>query len=150
DLTVCVGGNDKTGNAIDDDVKPVFARSERGLGTFPLVNVCICSAPSDNLSRWVAQGAAPDEKPAKYSVVATKASIHLEWLLGRDRFLKCSQHAWQVVWMNRTLPAPLQRLLWREPCVVQPGLIEEIRTAIQSRRPRRRGDSIDEGTKLVF
>jgi len=52
--------------------------------------------------------------------------------------------------MNRSLPTPLQRLLWRETRVVQSGLSEKVSTADQRRTPCRCGDGVDEVTKLVF
>jgi hypothetical protein len=58
-----------------------------------------------------AQGTPAQEKPAKFTDVASDAA--LEWLSGVKRFFKYFQHARKIVWMDRNLPAPTQRLFLR-------------------------------------
>src|SRR5262249_36574378 len=129
----------KTRNAIDRLAKALLALAQCLLSALAVFNVCIRSAPSDNLSRRVLQGIAADKKPAKYAIAAANATLHLEWLLRADSFLKCFQDARQVVRMNRALPAESKRLLQGEACVVQPALIEEVGRTVQKTRPRRCG-----------
>src|SRR5882762_9638017 len=136
-------GTYKPGNAIDDKAKALLVRPEGLLGTFPLFEIGVRAVPLDDPSRFVQQGIAAEEKPAECTVAAAEPALHLERLSGVQGFLERLHHGSEIVWMNRDLPARIQRLVRREAGIVQPALIEEVGGTVRTSRPRQHGDRVD-------
>lgn len=91
---------------MDDQTKIEFAGTHRVIGTFSIFDVETRSIPSDDSSRFVAQGTGAEQEPTIYAVVTAQTSFYLT-LPGRSQdrspILRVPV---QVVRMIRNLPAP--------------------------------------------
>ncbi len=90
----------------------VGATSSRGFRqALVVLDVGIEAVPPEELSRFVAQRANGDVKPAVRPIVATNARFHLSGLAGSKRVSPELDHSWQVVRMHGGLPVPAQGFL---------------------------------------
>src|SRR5262245_13675987 len=93
---------------------------------FSIVDVCGCSIPFYDASRFVAQSVSANQKPPIPAVETTKACFNLSRFPSKHDGSPVMCKPLQVVRVNGYGPSPVQRLFRRETRVIEPALIEEV------------------------
>jgi hypothetical protein len=80
----------------------------KGIFTYALLKIGICSVPLRDFPESVTQRTTAKERPAKFAAEPAEAALHFVRLYRIQSFPEYFQNSWQVVWMNRNLPSPVQ------------------------------------------
>jgi len=78
-----------------------------------------------------------------------QTELDFKRLAGGDCVIPPLPHLAGVVRMNRAVEGGLTRVLWREPCVVDPALVEIIDAAVFGRRPNQLRHRFGDPAELV-
>jgi len=151
ELDLATGGHDRNeaGNGVDDQPKTLGAETESVFGACPILKIGVRAVPRDDASPFVPDRVAAHQEPTELPVEPAKPALELEGLAGLPRTLERVEQTREIVGMDRGFPTPAQAFRCREARIVQPALIEGLRSTVRSGRPGQRRNRVDEASELV-
>ena len=138
------------GNGVDDEVKFALLGPKGFVCALAILDVGVDSVPFDDVAGSIAQWVGTEQEPPIFSVVATQSRFGLSRLSGSQYGLPGSSEPVQVIGMDRDRPAPILCLLSREAHIVEIVLVEEFGSAVRTRRPRQRGNGVDDELEIAL
>src|SRR5258707_15233762 len=85
-----------------------------------------------------------------FSVEPAHARLHRTRLAGGENRSPVVEQRWQVLRVDRRIPAPAAGLIETETRVVAPALIQEVDVSIRQRSPYQSGKRIDNTSEIVL
>src|SRR5258708_34705441 len=107
-LTRRIRGSHEPGNAINDQAKIQFARTQGFLGALPVFNIRMQAVPADDASFRVPHGESANLEPPVYAIGTTDTvlSVISNGMPGFDRPFPSAHHARTVIGMNNVGVGP--------------------------------------------
>src|SRR6516164_5585424 len=115
-----------------------LASSQGTFGCLQVLDIRAGAIPSDNGSFLVAHRLGTNEEPAIRSIGAAHAGFGFARFFGCQRLEPGVPQALSVVGMDQTKPLPTQRLIERDPRVVEPTFVDVFGAAVSRAAPSHR------------